>query len=263
MDKDGVPLENQERFASILRVDPATGAVFLDQELDRNSVAVISLSVKVTDTTADPPQDGIGNLVLTIIDVNDFAPEFSPPWTPELKFINVDVQEEQAVGTIVHTFTATDKDSNIARFEITPENEYFGLIKGTGKLMLKQVLDFEEFKEKRLTFDLLVFDAGIPEKSADAVVIVNINNVNDQSPIFDQQMYTASVAENAEQGTPIVTVSAKDLDEGEYGKVTYRLEGTYKDDFSIEPEGGTISVVNPELLNREKIEHLIIQVINI
>ena len=41
--------------------------------------------------------------------------------------------------------------------------------------------------------DVQVYDAGIPEKSAEAVVIVNIVNVNDQSPVFDQQMYSAAV----------------------------------------------------------------------
>lgn len=47
MDKDGKLLDNQEKFAGILRVEPGTGAVFLEQELDRNSVAVITLSVQV------------------------------------------------------------------------------------------------------------------------------------------------------------------------------------------------------------------------
>ena len=90
---------------------------------------------------------------------------------------------------------------------------------------MKQVLDFEELADKRLTFDLRVYDAGIPEKHSDAVVIVNVKNVNDESPVFDQQMYTATVQENAEAGTPLVTVNARDLDEGEFGRVTYSLEG--------------------------------------
>ena len=75
---------------------------------------------------------------------------------------------------------------------------------------------------------------GIPEMSAEAVVIVNLLNVNDMTPEFDQQMYTAEVEENAERGTPILAVSANDQDEGEFGKVTYQLEGTYQNDFSID-----------------------------
>ena len=41
------------------------------------------------------------------------------------------------------------------------------------------------------------------------------------------------IQENAGLGTPIVTGSAKDLDEGEFGRVVYMLEGTHQEDFSI------------------------------
>ncbi len=244
-------------------MNPATGAVTLDQSLDRNAVASVTYGVKVTDTSAEPPQDGLGNLVITIIDVNDFAPEFPPPWSPESQFLSVDVKEEMPVGSQVHRFTATDKDSNIARYEIVPANNpYFEIDKASGRLLVKQVLDYEELEEpKRLTFDLRVFDAGLPEKSAAAVVVVNIINVNDEAPVFEQQMYTATVAENVAQGTPVVTVLARDLDEGDYGRIAYRLEGTHAEDFAIDPEDGTISVVNSGLLDRERLETIILQVI--
>ena len=261
INKDGQPIEDQERFMEVFSVDPKTGAVTLNEILDRNSVAVISLSVKVTDTSADPPQDGIGNLVITIIDVNDFAPEFPAPWTREANYITINVNEEKPVGTEVYKFTATDKDSNIARYAISPRNRFFDIEKGSGKLIVKELFDYEEFEQKRITFDLKVYDNGIPEKSAEAVVIVNIENVNDQSPVFEEQMYTATVAENSELGTPIVTVTATDLDDEEFGHVTYKLEGTYQDDFQISHEDGTISVVNSNLLDREKMDNLILQVV--
>ena len=46
-------------------------------------------------------------------------------------------------------------------------------------LFVKQIVDYEQLpiEDKRLTFDLKVFDAGIPEKSADAIVIVDIKNL--------------------------------------------------------------------------------------
>jgi len=269
INKDGQPIEDQERFMKVFSVDPKTGAVTLNEILDRNSVAVISLSVKVTDTSADPPQDGIGNLVITIIDVNDFAPEFPAPWTLEANYITINVKEEKPVGTEVYKFTATDKDSNIARYAISPRNRFFDIEKGSGKLIVKELFDYEDLEQKRITFDLKVYDNGIPEKSAEAVVIVNIENVNDQSPVFEEQMYTATeeqmytatVAENSELGTPIVKVTATDLDDEEFGHVTYKLEGTYQDDFQISHEDGTISVVNSRLLDREKMDNLILQVV--
>ena len=85
--------------------------------------------------------------VITIIDVNDFAPEFPAPWSPESQFLSIDVKEETPVGSLVHRFTATDKDSNIARFEIVPANNpYFEIEKASGRLTVKQLLDFEELE---------------------------------------------------------------------------------------------------------------------
>merc|ERR1719195_1728498 len=69
------------------------------------------------------------------------------------------------------------------------------------------------------------------------------------------------VEENAGPGTPIVKVTATDLDDGDYGHVTYKLEGTYQDDFQIGTEDGTISVVNSGLLDRERMDNLILQVV--
>jgi hypothetical protein len=53
-----------------------------------------------------------------------------------------------------------------------------------------------------LTFDLVVKDAGVPQKTASAIVIANIENVNDESPVFELKSYEASVTENAPISTP-------------------------------------------------------------
>lgn len=233
----------------------------LNEPLDRNSVAVVSLNVRVTDTSAEPAQDGSGILVITIIDVNDFAPEFPLPWTKESPMISISVNEEKPVGSEVFRFTAIDKDSNIARYEISPRNEFFEVEKGSGRLIVKKIFDFEEVEQKQIRFNLAVYDNGIPEMSARAEVLVDIRNVNDEAPVFEEQMYSAEIAENAAPGTPIVVVKATDLDDGDFGHVTYKLEGTYQDDFQIGTEDGTISVVNSGLLDRERTDNLILQVV--
>ena len=94
---------------------------------------------------------------------------------------------------------------------------YFDVDRGTGNLVVKEPLDFESMGEqKRVTFDLYVHDTGVPQKSASALVIVSIENLNDEEPQFDRAGYAASVYENAEAGTPVVKVSAVDGDEGQF-----------------------------------------------
>jgi hypothetical protein len=56
-------------------------------------------------------------------------------------------------------------------------------------------------------------DQGTPSTSATAIVIVNINDRNDNSPIFPASAFTGSVLEDAVPGTIVQTnVIATDLD---------------------------------------------------
>lgn len=61
-------------------------------------------------------QVGLGNLVITIVDVNDFPPVFPAPWSPNSPTIQVKVAEELPRGSLLTTITASDVDSNIGTF---------------------------------------------------------------------------------------------------------------------------------------------------
>ena len=113
----------------------------------------------------------------------------------------------------VHSFLEASK----FRTNFLPSQRYFDVDRGTGNLVVKEPLDFESMGEqKRVTFDLSVHDTGVPQKSASALVIVSIENLNDEEPQFDRAGYEAAVYENAEAGTPVVKVSAVDGDEGQF-----------------------------------------------
>lgn len=72
-------------------------------------------------------------LVVTITDVNDSPPKFLPPWMEDNPVYNLELREEQPVGTIVATYKATDEESDIAGYEIIPKSDYFEINYGTGK----------------------------------------------------------------------------------------------------------------------------------
>ena len=107
------PFSRNFHFFSI---NQTTGEVFVSDELDRTVAASVTITISLTDKSAEPPQVGLGNLVITIVDVNDFPPAFIEPWTPQRPFLSIEIPEEQPKGTIVHTFRATDADSNIDRY---------------------------------------------------------------------------------------------------------------------------------------------------
>lgn len=67
---------------------------------------------------------------MTIVDVNRHAPMFSQPSYTE-KLV-----EEQPVGTVLNTYTATDKESSISDIVIRPPSPYFEIDNATGKSSL-------------------------------------------------------------------------------------------------------------------------------
>jgi protocadherin Fat 4 len=58
-------------------------------------------------------------------------------------------------------------------------------------------------------------DAGHPALSSTLTVYCNVLDLNDNTPLFDPMSYTNEIFENISVATPVVTVSATDLDSGE------------------------------------------------
>ncbi|XP_040572795.1 cadherin-87A [Lepeophtheirus salmonis] len=261
IDQDGAQVNNSDIFKEFFAVNSKTGEVSVAKKLDRNIASIVSLSVEVIDTSASILQKGTGTLVINIIDVNDFSPRFQSPWSIEEPTIYIDVNEEESNGTEVYTFTADDPDSKIDYFIIRPKNHFFQVEKGSGILKIRNRINYEELDTKNIVFDLYVYDSGIPQKSATANIVVNIININDEEPKFNTSMYSANILENSPPGTPLIQVHAEDLDEGEYGKVSYSLYGRHKDVFSIDPQRGNISVKDSSILDRETLKFFPIQVV--
>lgn len=259
VDKNGKQVSDNEIFKDFFSIDHNSGKVTVHKPLQRDVAAVVRITVLVTDITAPTMQQGKGTLVITIVDVNDFAPRFLPPWTPEKPNYSLTILEEQSIGSVVATYSATDVDSNIAEYVIDPENDYFEIDKTTGIVRIKQRLDYEKIKQ--LNFTVIAYDSGVPQLSATANVDVMIENINDLDPIFSNSSYEASVKENAPAGTHLLTVKATDGDDGDFGKVTYSLIGEHSSDFHINSESGDITVSNTGLLDREMLSDLTIQVL--
>lgn len=80
-----------------------------------------------------------------------------------------------------------DEDSNIAYYDIQPESSFFEIGSTSGKVTLKKELDYEQ--DKILNFTVWAHDSGIPQLSSSALVVVNVININDNAPVFNQVYY--------------------------------------------------------------------------
>lgn len=67
-----------------------------------------------------------------------------------------------------------------------------------------------------IKFNVTVTDTGVPQLTSTAEIFINVININDHSPQFNETEYHLNVNENAIKGTSIGFVHAQDADEGNY-----------------------------------------------
>lgn len=105
---------------------------------------------------------------------------------------------------------------------------------------------------------------------SEANVMVEVQDTNDNSPIFTQSDYKISVLESAKPSKIVLIVKATDMDSSNteqevrrgYGEVRYSLVGGDSNMFEVEPITGNIQVnqfllvLSEFLFFREILKHL-------
>ncbi|CAK6977283.1 protocadherin beta-16-like, partial [Scomber scombrus] len=89
------------------------------------------------------------------------------------------------------------------------------------EMVLQKPLDRE--KEELISLVLTAFDGGEPQMSGTIRIFITVLDVNDNAPVFSQSTYTATVLENAPEGTVVTSVSASDADHGTNGRIKYSI----------------------------------------
>jgi hypothetical protein len=78
------------------------------------------------------------------------------------------------------------------------------------------------------------------------VVRINVEDVNDNRPIFRPSEYKAKIRSRFPVTATILTVSARDADSGQAGSVVYEIDSGNEDgQFHIDPQRGTVSLATP------------------
>lgn len=218
-----------------------------------------------------PPRIGTTQLRVSVQDINDNSPRFGRT------FYEVTISESMsllsqvlpitswaifisdvALDTSVFTVQATDRDSddNSAfpqytifsgntddTFRIDPE-----LTTRSGVIRNTRTLDREAIP----VFNLVILAEDEGGNNGTTLVRVVIMDVNDESPMFQQPQYIASINENSPEGTAVlpslngssILIQAIDADEPntDNSRVIYTLTGDDAASFSIVASSGTVAV---------------------
>ncbi|XP_034036998.1 protocadherin beta-16-like [Thalassophryne amazonica] len=186
-------------------------------------------------------------ITIEIMDINDNAPTFA---SSEKRF---DISESAVVGSKFVLEKAIDPDvgsNSLQSYSLSPTNNFVLKLEnqsdGTKKveMVLQKPLDREQ--QEQISLLLTAKDGGQPPMSGKIQIIVTILDVNDNAPVFTKSVYKASITENSQRGTSVVTVSASDRDGGSNGEISYMITNSKRrlsDLFQIDRKSGDITLI--------------------
>ena len=197
-----------------------TGKIRVNKPLDHEQQDSYHLKINV----ADELRTHVGpSVLLTLIDINDNVPTFS---SSAYKFYVSENSPEYHTIALMSAMDG-DKGSNgrvkyaIVGVEDARTSDKFR-ISASGHLITTEVLLDRELMEKHVLV-VRAEDDGKPSLSSVARVTVVVTDMNDNSPVFDTDRFTARVPVDAKVGSRIFGVVASDMDWAENSHLRYIL----------------------------------------
>ncbi|XP_069055512.1 protocadherin alpha-2-like isoform X5 [Pleurodeles waltl] len=238
---------NYKTKVQYFTVSMKSGALLTKEILDREALCgSIAVCVMNLEVVMDNPLE-FHRLEVEIVDINDNAPNF--PSTES----NFAISESTVPGTHFPLKRASDPDvgpNSQCSYSLSPSH-FFTLGTKLGKLksasvelVLTNSVDREQQTVHELT--LTAEDDGNPKKSGTQIIIVYVQDVNDNAPVFEKDVYSLNVLENIPLGNLLIKVNATDPDVGSNGEVVYSLSNPEFPDherlFSIDADNGEIRI---------------------
>ncbi|NXN17522.1 PCDA2 protein, partial [Indicator maculatus] len=230
----------------------------LTKALDRETVPVHRLVLTASDE-GRPSLTGTMELVISVLDANDNAPQFNQ------SVYNVFLPEDALEGTVVVLLNATDPDMGSNREVIykidacvpASASDVFSINTESGEIRLRGTLDFEEVTFYEL--HVKATDKGTPPLSGHCKVELELLDVNDNAPEVWVTSLSVPVPEDASVGTVVALLSVSDRDSGANGRVRCSVWPTSP--FGLESRfAESYSLVLREALDRERVSEYEVEV---
>ncbi|XP_063732782.1 protocadherin alpha-2-like [Eleginops maclovinus] len=206
-------------ISDLFTIDAKTGTIINKKTIDFEENNAFEIRIQASDGAVFPMTTH-AKLLIEVLDVNDNAPEISVT-----SLLNT-VKEDAAIGTAIALVSVFDEDrgkngvvncklSNNVPFKL--ESNY----KNYYSLVVDGPLDRESASQYNIS--ITATDEGSPPLSSTSIINVHVSDVNDNKPLFTENIINVYVKENSPVGAVIKTVSAFDADINQNGKVSYSI----------------------------------------
>ncbi|KAE9547193.1 hypothetical protein FO519_009595 [Halicephalobus sp. NKZ332] len=222
----------------------STGEIRTLKRIDRESIQAFNDTVDLIFVSQTA---SLISVHVHILDINDNPPVFVQG------FNNISIVEGATPGTRFPLQKARDPDKGengtIAKYLLKPENlgipNPFKITRvtdpdGEDSLFLELLDSLDREKEASYSFEIQVVDGGSPPLISNSFVFVNILDVNDNAPTFDEGIKNITIRSLGEEGEIVTNISAHDADSGVNSELTFSLLDDVKGQFEIDPSSGII-----------------------
>ncbi|XP_063784899.1 protocadherin gamma-B1-like isoform X21 [Pseudophryne corroboree] len=230
-------------------VNVDNGNLYIKNRIDRETLCGAAATCFLTfDIVVEIPLN-VFSVKVEIQDINDNSPMFFH------ENIIVEMIESTLSGSKFPLQNAEDPDiglNSVQTYRLS-DNQYFTLhekISSDGskspELVLEKPLDRETQNVHELI--LTALDRGNPARSGTVLIKAVVTDVNDNAPVFTQDLYKVSINENSPINSTVIIVDATDKDEGFNAQIMYSFTKTSQNVhhtgvFSIHQTNGEIKVI--------------------
>uniref|UniRef100_H3CE30 Protocadherin gamma subfamily B, 4 n=1 Tax=Tetraodon nigroviridis TaxID=99883 RepID=H3CE30_TETNG len=217
----------------------------LHKQLDREKEEEMSLLLTAVDG-GEPQMSGTVKIFVTVLDVNDNAPVFVQP------VYKAAIAENSQKGTTLTRVSATDADkgrngevSYSVSSTMDSVSDIF-TVDEKGDVILLGAIDFE--KAKYYQIDIEARDSG--GLSDSTKVMIDVIDVNDNSPLIKVVTKSESISENSAPNTVVAMLNVKDPDSENNGQVQCKINENIPFKIQI-TSNGFHTLITEVMLDRE------------
>ncbi|XP_063045550.1 protocadherin gamma-A5-like [Engraulis encrasicolus] len=160
-------------------------------------------------------------IIIDVVDVNDNSPSMN------IISKSASVNEDSLVGTVIAMVSVSDPDSEKnGQVHCSMNEDIPFAIKSTSSGFYSIVTESTLDRETSADYNIIVTcsDEGVPSFSSSVSLALQVADVNDNPPVFENAAYAASIVENNSPGVSVFTIKAIDTDWNQNARVSYILD---------------------------------------